>query len=203
MTVEGVIAAGGLSSRMGVHKLLLDLGGVTLIEKCLKAMYDQCERIIVVGGYNVSSIEKIMRKYSRVEVVFNPDYQQGMFSSVKEGCKHVRAARFFFTPADYPMIKKSTYTNLLAVNGDIVLPSYQGLTGHPVLMQTTLIKELLSKDYANLRNFIISKSFIKIELNDPGVLIDVDTMEDYLKVKRMLESGVKRLYGSYHHGGNQ
>jgi len=195
MTVEGVIAAGGLSSRMGAHKLLLDLGGETLIEKCLQAMYDQCERIIVVGGYRVNAIEGIMQKYSRVEVVFNPDYRQGMFSSVKEGFKHVRAARFFFTPADYPMIKKSTYANLLAVNGDIVVPSYQGLTGHPVLMQTALIKELVSEDYSNLRDFIISKRSINLELNDPGVLIDVDTMEDYLKVKKMLASGVKRSYG--------
>jgi molybdenum cofactor cytidylyltransferase len=190
MAVEGVIVAAGLSSRMGVHKLLLDLGGETLVEKCLKAMYDQCERIIVVGGYRVKAIEKIMQKYSRVEVVFNPDYQQGMFSSVKEGCKHVRAERFFFTPADYPMIKESTYTSLLLVNGDIVVPSYQSFTGHPVLLKTVLIKELLSGDYTNLREFIISKSFIHLELNDPGVLIDVDTMEDYLKVKRMMESGV-------------
>lgn len=195
MTVEGVIAAAGLSSRMGAHKLLLDLDGETLIEKCLQAMYDQCERIIVVGGYRVNAIEEIMRKYSRVEVVFNPDYQQGMFSSVKEGFKHVRAERFFFTPADYPMIKKSTYINLLAVKGDIFVPSYQGLTGHPVLMQTALIKELFSEDYTTLRHFIISKSSINIELNDPGVLIDVDTMEDYQEVKKMLEARVKRSNG--------
>lgn len=175
--------------------MLLELGGETLIEKCLKAMYDQCDRIIIVGGYRFNAIREIMHKYSRVEVVFNPDYQQGMFSSVKEGCKQVKAERFFFTPADYPMIKKSTYTNLSLVNGDIVVPSYQGLTGHPVLMKTNLIKELFSGDYTNLRNFIISKSFINLELNDPGVLIDVDTMDDYLKVKRMLESEAKKSYG--------
>lgn len=191
MTVEGVIAAAGLSSRMGVHKLLLDLGGKTLIERCLLAMYEQCERIIVVGGYGLNAIEKVMGKYSRVEVVFNPDYQQGMFSSVKEGFKHLSTTRFFFTPADYPMIKKSTYSNLLAVKGDIVVPSYNGLTGHPVLMQTALIKDMFSEDYSNLRHFIIAKSSINIELNDPGVLIDVDTMEDYLKVKRMLEAREK------------
>lgn len=189
MEVEGVIAAAGLSSRMGAHKLLLDLGGQTLIEKCLEAMYDQCEHIIVVGGYRVNAIENIMQKYSRVEVVFNPDYQQGMFSSVKEGFKHVKAERFFFAPADYPMINKSTYTNLLAVNGDIVIPSYQGATGHPVLLKTALIKQLHSEDYTNLREFIISKSFINIELNDPGVLIDVDTVEDYLRLKECWNQG--------------
>jgi molybdenum cofactor cytidylyltransferase len=195
MAIEGVIAAAGLSSRMGVHKLLMDLGGETLMEKCLKAMYEHCERIIVVGGYQINAIERIMQKYSRVKVVFNPDYQQGMFSSIKEGCKHVRAERFFFTPADYPIIMESTYANLLLVNGDIIVPSYQSFTGHPVLMKSALIKEMLSENYISLRDFIISKSSKKLELNDPGVLIDVDTMEDYLKVKKLIESGAKKPYG--------
>ena len=47
--LEGIVLAAGLSSRVGINKLLLDIDGKTVIEQCILGMYDVCSRIIVIG----------------------------------------------------------------------------------------------------------------------------------------------------------
>jgi len=52
MTIDGIVLAAGLSSRMGKYKMSLKMGNKTVIESCIESMYDLCSTIIVVGGYN-------------------------------------------------------------------------------------------------------------------------------------------------------
>ncbi len=178
--IEGVVLAAGLSRRTGVCKMLLDMGGTTLIERCIRGMYDVCSKVIVVGGHNFENIARIMAKYEKVRMVYNPNYLEGMFSSVKEGFKHVSGDRFFFTPGDYPLVKKQTYKDMIKVEGDIIIPVFCGKKGHPILLKTQLAEQLLkSTSYSTLREFINEKGFTTIDLQDNGILIDIDTMEDY------------------------
>ena len=118
-----------------------------------------------------------------MEVIFNPDYNLGMFSSVLAGFRQVQKERIFFTPGDYPLISKETYQDMLKVSGDIVVPVYKGRKGHPVLIKHMLIEELLNgSKYLNLNKFIISKGYVTVPVQDQGVLLDIDTIQDYYKV---------------------
>lgn len=185
MNIEGVVLAAGYSSRAGTFKLELDIGGKTVIEHCIEGMYDICSRIIVVGGYQIHRIIEILKEYPKAEVVLNSRYAEGMFTSVKEGMRHVRGDRFFFTPGDYPMISRMVCQRLLTVEGDIILPAYGGRKGHPVLMMGRLAKELLMEpDSLSLRDFIHRKGYRVLEVEEEGILTDIDTQEDY---KRMME----------------
>ena len=183
MTIDGIVLAAGLSSRMGKYKMSLKMENKTVIESCIESMYDLCSTIIVVGGYNYNIIVEILKHYKKVKIVLNPWYMDGMFSSVKTALKEVTGERFFLIPGDYPVIKKETYEELLKSKNHIVVPTYRGKTGHPILINSNLIDEILNDiNYGCLRDFIKKLGFTTVEVQDEGVLMDMDTIEDYKKV---------------------
>lgn len=183
MAVDAVVLAAGLSSRAGTYKMALDIHGKTVIERCIEGMYDICENIIVVGGYKLENIITILSKYEKVHVFFNKDYELGMFSSVKEGIRHVKEEKFFFTPGDYPLVSIEVYETLLRASGEIIIPTYGGRNGHPILINSNYISGILEENiYSNLREFIVSKEVTKIGVNSNSILMDIDTIEDYRKI---------------------
>lgn len=184
MTVNGIVLAAGLSSRMGKYKMSLKIGDKTVIERCIESMYDVCSEIIVVCGYNYTVIEETLNTYSKVKIVLNSDYMEGMFSSVKVGLKNVSGEHFFLIPGDYPIIKKDTYEKMIKSKGNILIPTYGGKKGHPILINSNYINKIInSSTYKSLRDFIKEYGFTTIELQDQGILMDIDTIEDYEKVR--------------------
>lgn len=185
MSIDGVVLAAGLSSRMGKYKMTLKFRQKTIIENCIEAMYECCSNIIVVGGYNYNIINELLRPYRKVNVVLNKNYMDGMFSSIKMGLKKVKGNRFFLIPGDYPLIRKDTYEKMLKFKADIVIPMYQGKKGHPVLINSDLIDDILENDnYGSMRDFINSHNFTTVSVKDEGILMDADTPKDYNKIKR-------------------
>jgi molybdenum cofactor cytidylyltransferase len=78
-----------------------------------------------------------------------------------------------------------TYREMLRVEGDIVIPLFNGKKGHPILIRTHLAEELLAEGrYSTLREFIKDKGYTPIEVEDSGILVDIDTMEDYNRVMK-------------------
>lgn len=187
-SVEGVVLAAGLSTRAGRFKLAMKLGDKTLIEHAIAGMYSLVERVIVVGGHRYDLVRDILRGYERVEVVFNERFEAGMFTSVKEGLRHVRAQRFFLLPGDHPLVGEEVYRRLLAVSAPVVRPAHRGYKGHPLLMDSRLIPAILAEpDTANLRDFIRTVGFRTVEVGDDSIFLDVDTMADFEAVKRAYE----------------
>jgi molybdenum cofactor cytidylyltransferase len=192
--VDGLILSAGFSSRTGVFKMGLQLGRKTLIQRTIDAMKDLCSRVILVAGYKKERIIELTKEYSNLEVVFNPRYTKGMFTSVQEGIKHVKSQWFFLTPGDYPLITKSIYQKLLdARSGSslcVFIPVFNGRKGHPILVKSDLVRELLTEPPdSNLRKFINRKGFAPVDVDDDCILEDIDTMEDYLRIKTKLEKG--------------
>ena len=178
--VEGVVLAAGLSSRSGQYKMTLPLGDKTVIEKSMEGMYELVSRILVVVGWNAERIRSLLGAYHKVEFVLNEDYRAGMFSSVKAGMAHVGAPRFFLLPGDHPLIGAEVYSRMLATTGDIVIPTFEGRKGHPVLFSSQLIPEILCyPNSATLRDYIRMKGHTEVEVEQEGILIDLDTPEDY------------------------
>lgn len=181
--VEGIVLAGGLSKRAQAFKLTLDLYGKTVIENCIESMYQVCDRIIVVGGYRFEEVANVVKHYNKIELVFNEHYHHGMFSSVKRGLSSLKGTRFFLTPGDYPAIATETYINMLHIEAPIVIPSHRNELGHPVLMKSYLKEEILTPargvNYISLRDFIAEKGFVTLEVMDQGIVLDIDTSEDY------------------------
>ena len=179
-SVEGVILAAGFSTRMGRFKMDLPFGGKAMIVRCVEGMYSVVQRVLVVVGWQGDRIRELLAGYAQVEIVPNPDYALGMFSSVKAGIARVRAERFFLLPGDHALVGPEVYLRMLAAAGDIIIPTFQGRKGHPVLIARTLIPEILAQppDHT-LRETIRNRGFVTVEVPDAGILVDVDTPAEY------------------------
>jgi molybdenum cofactor cytidylyltransferase len=168
----------------------LEIDGKSLIERSVGSMYDLCSRIVVVGGYRIERVRELLKPYQKVEVIFNRQYAQGMFRSVRVGAAQVRGDRFFLTPGDYPLITPEICQRLLKVEGEIVIPTFRGRKGHPILMAGHIAQDLLQESAtSNLRNFIEQCGCQTIELDDEGVLLDLDTPEDYQAILERVQRG--------------
>ncbi|WP_010236993.1 nucleotidyltransferase family protein [Clostridium arbusti] len=189
MKIEGIVLAAGFSSRAGTFKMGLDFNGRTVIERCVGVMKRYCSKVYVVGGYRIEIIEEILKDYRDVEVVFNEDFKDGMFSSVKVGIEKLKGDKFFLTPGDYPAVKGETYESLLTADKDIVVPTFQGRKGHPILINTEVAREILNDDqYSNLKEFTVSKGFSIVEVLDRGILQDIDTINDYKELLKLYKA---------------
>jgi len=181
---DTVILAAGLSARMGAFKPLLPYGQSTLIETVVDTALEVSERIIVVVGHRSPDIINLKRWDARVIFAINEHYEKGMFSSVKVGAALVKSPRFFIVLGDQPQISASVYQQLLAAEtADVIQPSYKGRHGHPLLLNETVRQAILAADEndpdTNLRNIIDGFPKRIVKINDPGILIDLDTPEDY------------------------
>ncbi len=191
--VDGIILAGGYSSRIKTNKMTLIYKDLPIICNVIEAMKDYCTKIVVVTGHYHDEIVKVVSKYENVIVKRNENYDLGMFSSVVSGVKELNSD-FFLTPGDYPLIKKETYKQLLDAGGVIRVPIIKGRKGHPILIEKELIKPLLNEPIdSNLKLFRDRHVVNYVETSDEGILIDVDTLEDYLmikgKMKGMIDNG--------------
>jgi CTP:molybdopterin cytidylyltransferase MocA len=193
-----VIAAAGLSSRMEAFKPLLPLGNSTFIERIIGALEEGgAEDIAVVTGRDADLIEKALEGY-KPSFLHNRDYAvTDMFHSAAMGLEFMaeRVEGIFFTTADIPLFSAAT-VRLLAErirrdNKHIVIPSYQGKNGHPIVMLSRAAKELIRcTKPGGLRGAIDAYDGPKetLALDDRGILYDADTPEDYRRVLSIYRS---------------
>jgi CTP:molybdopterin cytidylyltransferase MocA len=183
-----VIAAAGLSSRMGSFKPLLPLGNSSFIERIISALREGgAEEIAVVTGRDSPLLEKALAAY-RIHFIHNKDYAlTGMFYSASLGLQFMAelVEGIFFTPADTPLFG-SGVVRLLAAGlqegGNIILPAYRGKTGHPAAIRSCAVKELTGvENPGGLKAAVDAYTGPKsiLETADPGVLYDADTPEEY------------------------
>lgn len=183
-----IIPAGGLSSRMKEFKPLLPIGSKTVIKATVSVFEPTpVHPIVVVGGHRASEIEAEIHQTTAI-FVNNPDYKNGMLSSIQAGVRALPGdtTSFFLLPADMPAVRPQTINRLLNRSGQtdaIVLhPEFSGRIGHPPLISTRLKGEILTwhKD-GGLKTLIsqYNRSSEKVPVFDKGILLDMDTVEDY------------------------
>ncbi len=179
--IEGVILAAGYSSRAKVNKMIEEIAGKPLLVRCIEGMYGAVSRILVVGGYKIHELPPLLEGYPKCELVYNSQFEKGMFSSVLSGLSLCVGDRVFITPGDYPYITKGVYLRLLEDSGEITVPVYDNRPGHPVLMSKNMINLLLSAPrYLSLQDFIARHNNSKIPVETRGILMDIDTPEDFI-----------------------
>ncbi|HAA47836.1 MAG TPA: metal-dependent phosphohydrolase [Synergistaceae bacterium] len=184
-----VILAAGLSSRMGRCKALLDAGGTSALGRVSCSMrLCGVEDLVVVTGYHRDQVEKEAVKWGG-KPVFNDSHEEGMFSSIRTGVaalsKDVEA--FFLLPVDIPLVRKETCLALKGVflenpEAAFVVPSFRNKKGHPPLIASRLVPEILEWSGDGGLRALLShheeNSFV-LETPDQGVTIEMDTPEDY------------------------
>jgi molybdenum cofactor cytidylyltransferase len=185
--MEAIILAAGYSSRANAFKMTLPLGQMTVLEQTISKFEGLCSRVIIVAGFQAEIIQEEIAKISRknayllqIKFVYNENFNQGMFSSIQKGCNEVNAPTFFLTPGDCPLVKKETVQLLAKHKGNVVIPSFNYKGGHPIKLSSEVKQKILETNpKCNLRVVLGGYEKKYMNVDDPGVLMDVDTPEDY------------------------
>jgi len=184
--MEGIILAAGYSTRFPEYKMIQKINNKTLIEHTIHQMQDYVTRIVVVTGHHHELIENIVQDFENVSCVYNDDFDNGMFSSVKKGVSLVSDS-FFLIPGDCPFVDKTTYEALLKVDGEVAIPSFEMKCGHPIKIDKSLIEALKMSQAIHLREFFKTYSKQYVNVNDPWILEDIDDRETFEIIKGRLE----------------
>lgn len=184
-----IVLAAGLSTRMGARdKLRLSLGEKTVLERSvLSALRAGASEVLVVTGPH--DYTAVLEPY-HVRIVPNPDYEEGMASSIRVGVESVdpAASAYGILLGDMPYIRSETIRALLQhVDArTIVVPHYEKKAGHPVLFAGCYRRELLAlHGDVGARSVIWrhAEHVVPVEMGDPGILRDIDTAEAYRRAK--------------------
>lgn len=169
-------------------KPLLPFGGRTIIEHEIETLRTAAIRnILVVLGYGAERLIPVLRKRA-VDWVLNPRFRQEMFTSICIGVKHLETDidAFFLLPVDTPFVRPSTLQRMIAVfesnRTDLVRPCYRGKRGHPPLIPASMIPSILDFKHPGGLRTLLSETDIRthdLECEDPGILIDLNTRQDY------------------------
>jgi molybdenum cofactor cytidylyltransferase len=186
--VAAVLLAAGKSSRMGSCKPLLPLGDSTVIDRCLKTLHQRgVNDIVVVLSIHGEDVAREAHNHS-VQIVVNPDESGDMASSIRAGRDNTtpETSGIIIALCDYPLVLPSTVKALIEQHTKhpecIITPTYYGRRGHPLLLPRSILEELTE---GNTLRDVLRKDATRIRevpLEDAGILIDMDTPDDYRNV---------------------
>jgi len=194
-SVSGILLSAGKSERMGRPKALLEIGGRTNIENLLEEyLSSDISELVLVLGFDAENLRTFVNsryKDKRLKIVVNERYEKGMFSSLQKGVSSINFQGILIGLIDYPLIKRNTINKLIENfdGNNIVTPTYRGKSGHPIILPFSLRGDILNttREDETLREIINShKDLIKkVEIGDESVNFNMNTMEDYERVKTL------------------
>jgi len=205
-TLAGVVLAAGESRRMGTPKAALELEGRTFLACVLDGLAGAAlAPLVVVAGVHLEAVRAALPAAPPVALLVNPTPERGQLSSLKIALRHLLAeapacAGVLVALVDHPAVAPQTPARLAALALDperpseqlIFVPSCNGRRGHPVVFRRAVWHELLAAADADGARAVTRRDRRRVRevaIDDPGILRDVDTPEDY----RALRSGARAI----------
>jgi molybdenum cofactor cytidylyltransferase len=154
-----------------------------------------CDRVIVVTGFNRNEVEATIELafhdgnlFPRVDLIYNPDFEKGMFSSLQAGVKAIKDSDWvLYHFVDQPFHEKKFYKDLtdqIDPEFDWIQPVYKGNEGHPVIFNNKVSDLIINSPVESMLRGISKLPMIKKEFwdcNYPKILKDYDTPDDLRK----------------------
>ena len=187
-----IILSAGNSVRMGSHKALLSFGdhNISFLEKIVQAyQHAGVSQIVVVVNKELKEIlnGKGIGSTENVELVVNHNPEKRHFLSLKKGLSMVDADNLVFIQnIDNPFVHEGVLSIMMtaSLKGDVIVPSFNGKSGHPVLLNQFVCKAAIDLDDINVRLDVFFQSFrkVKIEVNNDDIFVNVNTPDDYKRL---------------------
>jgi molybdenum cofactor cytidylyltransferase len=189
--VVAIVLAAGKSTRMGSHKMLAEVDGRPMLKVVVEyVLSTSVDEVIVVTGHGAADCEAALAGLN-VRLVHNADYATGLASSLRVGVAAAgKADAVLVCLGDMPRVGGNVIDRMIAAfnpteHRSIVLPSFQGEIGNPVLWGAEHFQRLLKlAGDKGARRLIaeIRSEATEVEVDDAGVLQDVDTVGDLDKI---------------------
>ena len=174
---------------MGRDKALLPIGGRTFLEHLASVLDGEVAPLIVVLGHHSEQIEKQVHLPPGTWILRNPSYHLGQLSSLHVALRSLAEQRVdaaLVCLVDHPAVTKPVVKALLSrfeqSRSAILVPSWQGRRGHPVLFASGLFGELLAAPLDQGARVVIRRHAEQVEyldVDEEGIVWDVDRPEDY------------------------
>lgn len=185
--VAGILLAAGTSSRMGKNKMLFELNGESVLHGAVRrALAGGLSPLLVVLGHEPDKARKEIDDLP-CQVVINPNYEQGINSSVKAGISALPAG----TQATVVMLADMLFVTPDMISGlidryreseaPLVISDYEGVNAPPMLYDKSLFGELLEMTGEGCGRQVVRRHREEAEvLSWPAAaLADIDVPEDY------------------------
>lgn len=196
LKVYAVIPAAGHSRRMGQPKLMLPLGGQTVLARLLTALElpEIICRAVVLRADDTALREEALRWGAQVvcPVVDPPD----MRASVQAGLAWIQATyqpvaddAWLLMPADHPLLERSVLAQLVQHFARLrplaLVPTYEGRRGHPLLARWETVQELGTLPAEVGLNVWLRQhadQIVECPVESATILCDLDTPADYARL---------------------
>lgn len=192
--VWAVVLAAGRSTRMGrKNKLLSPIDGKPMVAQVV-SMLKQCPLagITVVLGHQAENLRQALPTRG-IDLVENKQYKQGLSGSIRCGISALddTVDAVLIVLADMPAVRWQTIAGLVSAlrpdeGRSIAIPRYRGKRGNPVLFARRHFDALMAlDDDIGAQHLLKSHAdlIIEVAVDDPGVLLDVDTQEMLEQIK--------------------
>ncbi|MCC6777011.1 MAG: molybdopterin-binding/glycosyltransferase family 2 protein [Hyphomicrobiales bacterium] len=198
-----IVLAAGRSTRMGgPNKLLAEIARRPLVRIAAEeALASQAAPVIVVTGHQRDKVEAKLAGLA-VNLVHNPDFAEGLGTSLRAGIAAVPADAdgVVVCLGDMPQVDAALINRLIAAfdpdrGALVVVPTFEGKRGNPVLWSRRFFPDLLTIDGdVGARHLIggYGEAVVEVAVDGKAALVDVDTPEALLGVKTEIESAAAK-----------
>lgn len=210
--VDGLIISAGYSRRMNYFKPLMEYKGVPFLMSILLKMSRVCGEIIIITGFRAKELQKEIQRIlsekptqewlekvsisqqmwnknpEKIKYIFNPEFKNGMFSSLQTGIKYLKKTEWIlYHFVDQPHIPLAFYHDFVQqidAKTDWVQPNYDGKKGHPILFNQRAATHILQAEKHDNLKAVIQKVNIHKKFWDcpyPEILVDFNSKSDISK----------------------
>jgi molybdenum cofactor cytidylyltransferase len=198
--IAAVVLAAGRSTRMGgPNKLLERVGARPLVRIAVEeALASRASEVIVVMGHQRTEVEKVLAGLP-VRLVHNPDFADGLGTSLKAGIAAVSADAdgAIVCLGDMPQVDASLIDRLIAAfdpdrGALVVVPTFQGKRGNPVLWARRFFPDLMAiEGDVGARHLIgrYGEAAVEVPVDGKAAFVDIDTPQALVDLKAEIEGG--------------
>jgi len=196
--IAALVLAAGRSTRMGaINKLIAEIGGKPLVRIAVEqALASRADPVIVVTGHEREKVETALKDLP-VRFAHNPDYAEGLGSSLKAGIAAVPedADGAIVCLGDMPQVNSALINQLLSAfdpekGALVVVPSIEGRRGNPVVWSRRFFNDLMQIQGDVGARYLIgnyAEAVVEVPVAGGAALTDVDTPESLNAVKAEIE----------------
>lgn len=195
--IVAVVPAAGSSRRMGRAKLLLPFADTTVLGAVLRALREGgASRVVTVLAEDDRDLQR-WATAQPIQTAFNSEPGRGMLSTILCGLQALGGTRslqqarttVLICPGDLPALSPDTVGKVIDAVDDgalLAVPEHRGRRGHPLAIAPSLLSEIPGLDpRIGLRQLLQRNpdAVRRVSVDDAGILRDVDTPEDYERLR--------------------
>ncbi len=173
-----VLAAGAATRFPG--KLMANFRNKPVVKWVVEIAEKAVGRVYIVVGHNSDEVAKT----AGVPAIYNPWWKWGISTSVKAAIiTLINSRRLVFMLGDMPLVKPETVRKICnACETGVVVPTYRGVRGNPVAVARDVYPQALLQlqNDVGMRALFNKIPTTYVEVDDAGILIDIDTPQDII-----------------------